>query len=406
MRRARDGEDVAKRRRCCAWLSDVFRGCCRRSPAAAAEPSDDGDVELGGGSSLLVAERVRMIQQPAEPPPPPPEPPTPGRERCPSIAERRAMLEKKTTPPPPPERTRSASAEKLRAMRSARAAPRCGFCGLDVFAAEAQRSRGEVYHAACFRCGACGKALAGVQWGARADDDLMYCDDLRLGSCLQKLKTRDLDHEREAANQRLSASDARATASAKLKAVEVIGDELEQLVSKLVPRCALCGGTFGASDRMVMQGMTKIHEACMRGAAPAAGAGASLTPKVALKDAPDSLLVKLSAGKVVTFFLAKVDDADEETVRYIPDPQSRAPHRRRVASAIGAGARCLSNSGRDVAPATTVTERREGDGPRLLAPFRWTSAGLDWSLDVELQLDGETLALGGAALRVRSTALV
>ena len=170
-------------------------------------------------------------------------------------------------------------------------------------------------------------------------------------------------------------------------------------MSKLVPRCALCGGTFGASDRMVMQGMTKIHEACMRGAAPAAGAGASLTPKVALKDAPDSLLVKLSACKVVTFFLAKVDDADEETVRYIPDPQSRAPHRRRVASAIGAGARCLSNSGRDVAPATTVT-----DG--LLAPFRWTSAGLDWSLDVEFQLDGETLALGGGALRVRSTALV
>ena len=124
---------------------------------------------------------------------------------------------------------------------------------------------------------------------------------------------------------------------------------------------------------------------------------------MALKDAPDSLLVKLSAGKVVTFFLAKVDDADEETVRYVPDPQSRAPHRRRVASAIGAGARCLSNSGRDVAPATTVTD---SDGPRLLAPFHWTSAGLDWSLDVEFQLDGETLALGGAALRVRSTALV
>ena len=164
------------------------------------------------------------------------------------------------------------------------------------------------------------------------------------------------------------------------------------------PTCALCGGRFAPSDRIVMQGMVKMHEACMTGSKPAQCNGPRLPPARALKDAPATLVIKLALAptKVATFYVARIEQEDDELVSYEPDPAARAPPKRRVdvAALAGATVRALSLQGAEVAPATTL------DGE--IAPFRWTAQGLNWHFDVRFDVDAtkNVVAVDGAELTV------
>ena len=146
-----------------------------------------------------------------------------------------------------------------------------------------------------------------------------------------------------------------------------------------------------------MQGMVKMHEACMTGGKPAQCNGPRPPPGRALKDAPATLVIKVSLGKgVATFYVARLDHEDETCVTYGPDPAARAPPKRRVDvdALAGAKVRALSLQGAEVAPATTL------DGE--IAPFRWTAQGLDWSFDVRFAIDStkSVVAVAGAELTV------
>ena len=305
-------------------------------------------------------------------------------------------------PPPPPPRPPSAAAERLRARR---AAPACGRCGLDVHVADRVVHRDIAYHAQCLRCGACRRSVVDLAWGTLDGDDVILCDDRGVTagrrSCLVKARTQSLEHARadKDFNERPSEADVAGIREAKLRAVELVGDELEQLaLTGIAPMCALCGGRFAPSDRIVMQGMVKMHEACMTGGRPAQCNGPRLPPARALKDAPATLVIKLALAptKVATFYVARVEQEDETCVAYGPDPAARAPPKRRVdvAALAGATVRALSLQGAEVAPATTL------DGE--IAPFRWTAQGLNWRFDVRFAVDSSrsVVAVDGATLTV------
>ena len=318
-----------------------------------------------------------------------------------SVAARLAKLQA-AKPPPPPPRPPSAAAERLRARR---AAPACGRCGLDVHVADRVVHRDTAYHAQCLRCGACRRSVVDIAWGRLENDDVPLCDDRGVTagrrSCLVKARTQSLEHARadKDFNERPSEADVAGIREAKLRAVELVGDELEQLaLTGIAPTCALCGGRFAPSDRIVMQGMVKMHEACMTGGRPAQCNGPRLPPARALKDAPATLVIKLALAptKVATFYVARVEQDDETCVTYGPDPAARAPPKRRVdvAALAGATVRALSPQGAEVAPATTL------DGE--IAPFRWTAQGLKWRFDVRFAVDAakNVVAVDGATLTV------
>jgi len=219
---------------------------------------------------------------------------------------------------------------------------------------------------------------------------------------LVKARTQSLEHARadKDFNERPSEADVAGIREAKLRAVELVGDELEQLaLTGIAPTCALCGGRFAPSDRIVMQGMVKMHEACMTGSKPAQCNGPRLPPARALKDAPATLVIKLALAptKVATFYVARIEQEDDELVSYGPDPAARAPPKRRVdvAALAGATVRALSLQGAEVAPPATM------DGA-FVAPFRWAAQGLDWRFDVRFAVDSSrsVVAVAGATLTV------
>ena len=126
--------------------------------------------------------------------------------------------------------------------------------------------------------------------------------------------------------------------------------------------------------------------------------GPRLPPARALKDAPATLVIKVSLGKgVATFYVARVEQDDETCVAYGPDPAARAPPKRRVdvAALVGATVRALSLQGAEVAPATTLDEA-------FVAPFAWTAQGLNWRFDVRFAVDAakNVVAVDGATLTI------
>lgn len=370
--------------------------CCRRSRRRKEERAECGDIEMGGGQSKLVVERVRMIEQPKE---------EPVKKHGPTVLERRQMLERPPWTEAPPKRQRPASA-KLQLLRSQSGARPCDMCGEAAFATEGVEVGRAWYHRTCLRCGFCGRSLVGVPFGRLSpEDDVLYCDEAtsRSGrSCLNRLRSGvPEDIEREAENQRLSDADRASLGVAKTRAVDMIGDDLDKIVRQMVPTCAACGHAFGARDKLVMQGMVKYHEACLYGGPPP---DVRLDPRRAIEDAPSTLLLKLKpqvqGARIMTFFTTRKDDPDVAV--YEPDANSRAPKKRKAKPAAlhGATVKAIGASGADLAPPATAAFV---DDATLRAAFAWRAVGLDWNLTADFNFDADALSFAVAALTVTPT---
>ena len=214
---------------------------------------------------------------------------------------------------------------------------------------------------------------------------------------------------KEALNQRLSETDLTQTKAAKERAIELVGDELEKIVQGMAPRCALCGGTFAAKDKLLIQGMVKFHVQCMTGAAaPTSGDCGTLTVRQAVRSAPATLILKLvcGKGKVMTFFLSRDDEREpaEDTVTYVPDTNARAPTTRRAPAdlQLGAELRAVSDSGADLAHASAEIK----SATLFRGILDWESAGLQWSLTCDWTHDNNassgtgTLTITSARLQI------
>ena len=292
-----------------------------------------------------------------------------------SVAARLAKLQAVKPPPAaaaPAERRRRTFASAARARRRADGAAWTSTSQIESSTATRPTTRNAL------RCGACRRSVVDLAWGTLDGDDVPSATIVTGAAIVPRQGTdgsRSSTRKRTRTNERPSEADVAGIRQAKLRAVELVGDELEQLaLTGIAPTCALCGGRFAPSDRIVMQGMVKMHEACMTGSKPAQCNGPRLPPARALKDAPATLVIKVSLGKgVATFYVARVEQEDETCVAYGPDPAARAPPKRRVDvdALAGATVRALSLQGAEVAPAGDAGRRLrravplDGPGPRL-----------------------------------------
>ena len=92
-----------------------------------------------------------------------------------SVAARSKELAREAAPAAaaPPRRTSAAAAAAASRLATAKSRVDCALCGLGVLASEAVSHRTWRYHAACFRCGFCGRSLVGIQHSRLDDDDLL-----------------------------------------------------------------------------------------------------------------------------------------------------------------------------------------------------------------------------------------
>jgi len=393
---------------------------CLRSRKKEIE-NDDADIEMGrsiGSGNALVSERIRMLQEKQD-----------ASimksfaaneiENIPSITERRAVLqaarEKESNKASqqnvskPPLHRKNSSSKALEILRTRSGRTRiCSACGLQGGAfQEGEETRdGRWFHMTCFRCAVCRRSLKGIPFGnINENDDLLYCDENALTrsglarSCLSKARQqealRHVEIFKEAENQRLSETDVEKTRNAKVRAVELIGDDLDKIVQGMAPLCAVCGGPFGPRDKLVMQGMVKFHQDCCYRGGPTQGserAQARILPRVALNDAPATLIFKLKPNstsqkisKTMTFFAARLElQTNTNILIYQPDPESRAPAKRK-SSRANLQSNCFiralgPGSGTDVAPETLAIFIK----PDLLrATFQWRANYLDWTITTD-----------------------
>ena len=310
----------------------------------------------------------------------------------------------------------SSQQEAVARLRRQQTKKSCVVCGCDVFPRDEVVKGGATYHGGCLRCASCGRSLLDVPFGRIAEaDDLLYCDETAVSrsgrSCLAK--AREIDWEdvaKEDKNQRPSDADVARIGRAKINAVDLIGDDLDKIVRGMAPTCAVCGGTFAASDPIVMQGMVKYHESCCYYGGPTADAKeVPLDPVRALEDAPGTLLIKVATSrdgkpKVMTFFAQRRQDDDKNKmapVLYDADATSRAPKRRKCLreGLRTAKVRVLGTTGNAVTPETTGAFEDDLSSC-FLASFDWTANALDWSLVCDFDFLDDTLAFQKATLNV------
>jgi hypothetical protein len=104
--------------------------------------------------------------------------------------------------------------------------------------------------------------------------------------------------------------------------VDAIGDELEEAMYGMIPRCAICGVDFLTyKGNVSMVGALKYHQECSEKGKPAMGFQSSLAlaPVQAAKYLPETIILRLSAGdgKVITtlYFVWKGKDDELKSMR-------------------------------------------------------------------------------------------
>jgi hypothetical protein len=290
---------------------------------------------------------------------------------------------------------------RLQRLRAHTDSVNCNFCGLSVHAAEAVHEKGSHYHKECFQCAACHRSLCGVPYNAV--DDLFYCSESGHGrNCFQKLRQASCatSAARASTEHGMTLGSKKMVAKAYQDAVEVIGSDLEDIISNMVPKCTVCNGSFKSTDQIIMQGMMKMHKDCLRlkQSGKISEVDAQTTPARACASTPRLLLVKLQlqGGKVMTFFLAKVPDDNKKatSATWLPDTKARTSNKRgcqreELSVRDGVLLRAVGELGADLATPVrpTLAGQTDDETRRLFAVFSWTSHSVHWELKCELEYD-------------------
>jgi hypothetical protein len=190
---------------------------------------------------------------------------------------------------------------------------RCRICRQKFFPTDKiTTAQKQEYHAACFKCTLCGSKLKNDP-----DEDHMlinaedapYHPILHIILQCQRCK---LDNEQKykprtqstVAGQKVVVGE---TEQGDIEqVVDLIGDELEDALCGMIPRCSTCGGDFLTyKGEISMLGALKYHTECWQMGKPALGFQASMTlqPLQAAKYLPNALILRLSSpdnGKVLS----------------------------------------------------------------------------------------------------------
>ena len=239
-------------------------------------------------------------------------------------------------------RNNNLQAERIAANIRAQSSknPTCLVCQKKIFPTdESTNARNRTYHASCFKCTLCKAKLKN-----HPDEEhelvggvhlYLQCSRCNLDN-QQKYKPRQLSR---VAGEKIVVEDAEQGDIEQV--VEAIGDELEEAIYAMIPRCATCGGDFlQYKGEVSIVGSLKYHQECFLTGKPSTGtASLTMDPVHAAKYLPQDIIMKLTSGsgKIFTtlFFVWKDrDDAlksmrsmersSEISVTYDLDEEARA----------------------------------------------------------------------------------
>ena len=197
----------------------------------------------------------------------------------------------------------------------------CTACRQKIFPTEETITcRQKLYHTRCFKCSECGTKLKNLpdEEHRILSDDVVFlqCSRCKLDG-EQKYKPKVLSR---VAGEKITVEDEEQGDIDQV--IDDIGDELEEKMHLMIPRCATCGGDFlQYTGELTSIGMLKYHKECLLMGRPAMGLQPSMTlqPVQAAKYLPDNFILRLSieGGKVMTtlYFLWKGKEDELKQLR-------------------------------------------------------------------------------------------
>lgn len=218
--------------------------------------------------------------------------------------------------------------------------PTCLVCQKKIFPTdESTTARNRTYHTSCFKCTLCKAKLKNhpdekheLMGGIHL---YLQCSRCHLDN-QQKYKPRQLSR---VAGEKIVVEDAEQGDIDQV--VNAIGDELEEAIYAMIPRCATCGGDFlQYTGEVSIVGSLKYHKECFLTGKPGTGtASLTMDPVQAAKYLPQDIIMRLTSGsgKILTtlFFVWKdrddvlkslrsMDRTSEVSVTYYLDEEARA----------------------------------------------------------------------------------
>jgi hypothetical protein len=199
--------------------------------------------------------------------------------------------------------------------------PKCIACTQKIFPTEeSTTAKQRLYHTRCFKCSECGTKLKNhpdEEHRVLANDTIfLQCSRCKLDG-EQKYKEKTLSR---LAGKKIEVGDEEQGDIDQV--IDDIGDELEEKMHLMIPRCAICGGDFlQYAGEISIVGVMKYHKECLLMGRPAMGLQPSMTlqPLQAAKYLPDNLILRLSvqSGKIMStlYFLWKDKENELKMMR-------------------------------------------------------------------------------------------
>jgi LIM domain len=322
--------------------------------------------------------------------------------------------------------------------------PLCRVCQKKIFPTEESTAcRHNTYHNACFRCSLCGSKMKN-----HPDEEhtmlpatnhmFLQCRRCKVDN-ENKYKPRQLSR---VAGERIVVQDSEQGDIEQV--VDAIGDELEDALFAMIPRCATCGGDFlSYKGDVSIIGSLKYHKECFLTGKPTEGlVSLTLDAFQAAKYFPENVILKLSSTescRVITtlFFVWKdkemvlksmrggsLQKKDQVTLSFALDDEARAnpnfkgkkssptktqaqlqesekgDHSDLVLSLIGGDE--IAPQSPKVSKPVEIVRGYQQHAPYLEASITYTKYGLDHSLllTIPCNLRVDVLELLGATLTV------
>ena len=208
-------------------------------------------------------------------------------------------------------------AEKIAASVRAQSSknPTCLVCQKKIFPTdESTAARNKTYHAGCFKCTLCKSKLKNHPDEEHQLVGGMHYLYLQCRRCKvdneQKYKPRQVS--RVAGEKIVVEGDEQGDIE---QVVDAIGDDLEEAIYAMIPRCATCGGDFlHYKGEVSIVGCLKYHQECFLTGKPSAGtASLTMDPTQAAKYLPQDIILRLvsGSGKVLSTLFFVWNDKDE-----------------------------------------------------------------------------------------------
>ncbi|CAB9515398.1 expressed unknown protein [Seminavis robusta] len=209
--------------------------------------------------------------------------------------------------------------------------PTCRVCHKKIFPTDESTScRNNTYHTGCFRCSQCNAKLKNHPDEEHRElpetkEMFLQCRQCKIDT-EQKCKPRQLSRK---AGSKIVVEDSEQGDIEQV--VDAIGDDLEDALYGMIPRCATCGGDFLTyKGEISIVGSLKYHNECFLTGKPVVGTvSLTLEPLQAAKYLPESIILKLSSNescRVISSLFFVWKDREKKLRSMRTDTTQRSDH--------------------------------------------------------------------------------